>query len=482
MPTDLATLRAAATFYFRSNDPKRARELCERVLAMKELELEEKQFAVQILSVIVTTQHDYQTSRRLLEEIGVLERGLSTKLTGLESSEQLRARAVALAVQPDSKLRREAISSLESIELRQPLTIDDQFFLARLYVSVGDWKIARQRLTAIARGKADNLYYLAYYGSAVLHHDGDVVEARRIYDVLKQKQPNATYTIAIQSRILEAEGKSDEAAEVLKNYARLQPQRLEFAAGLLERIGLGDRAEELYRKLASDPTRPTAVMTLASYLGREGRSSDALAVLRSLAKTVPVQVLAAAAVEVLYNASQPEPGLIREIEGLIQASGPTSKDYDPRKLTAIVRMVEGRHIEAITLYREVVAGGSADAMTLNNLGYLLATEDKQFEEGLEYVRKAQKLAGPISTLRDTEAVILMRMGKPREAVALLTEVTKESGEASMYFHLAQAHTALNNVNAATAAIEQARRLKIRHRDVPPSERVELSRVLTTHRE
>jgi predicted Zn-dependent protease len=91
------------------------------------------------------------------------------------------------------------------------------------------------------------------------------------------------------------------------------------------------------------------------------------------------------------------------------------------------------------------------------------------------VRKAQKAAGPLPTLRDTEAVILLRMGKPEEAVVLLTEITRETGNPAVHFHLAQAHLALNDRAAAAAALDRARRWKIRPIDLPPAERGELDR-------
>jgi predicted Zn-dependent protease len=144
-------------------------------------------------------------------------------------------------------------------------------------------------------------------------------------------------------------------------------------------------------------------------------------------------------------------------------------------------MVEGRSREAIALYREAVAARPTDAVSMNNLGYLLAIEEKRYEEGLEWVRRAQKVAGPLPTLRDTEAVILLRMGKPDEAVGLLTDITRESGHPAAHFHLAQAHLALNNRAAATAALDRARRWKIRPIDLPPAERGELDRGMAAHR-
>ncbi len=474
-PDDAAVLRAGAAFFLRANDPDRAKELCEHLLRLKDLSADDRLFAVRMVSLIVTTRQDYQTSRRQLEAIGVLKDGQPVRLSGSETIDQLRTRAVALGVQPDAALRREAIAALEAIELRKPLAADDQFLLARLYVSVGDWARARARLAPLVRPGADNLYYVAYYGASVLRHDGDVKEARRALELLEQHHPDATRTVALKARVLEAEGKPNEAADAVLGYVGGRPERFGFAAGLLERLGLGDRAEPLYRKPAADPTKPAAGLGLASYLGRMGRTADALALLRSLNGKLPAPALAMTAGEVLYHAPRVEPADVRAVEELIRAAGPKAKGFDPRSLTALVRMVEGRYPEAIALYREVAAGGSTDATAMNNLGYLLAVEAGQCEEGLEWVRKAQNVAGPLATLRDTEAVILLRMGKPEDAVELLTDITRESGDPTAFFHLGQAYKALNDRTAAANAFDRAKRLKIRPIDLPPSERRDLER-------
>src|SRR5262245_26649672 len=101
------------------------------MLEVRDLSAEDRQFAVRLLGVVVTAGGDYQTTRRTLESLGILENGAPTQLTGQETAAQLRTRGVVLATQGDARLRREAIDAFERIEARQPLAPDDQFLIAR---------------------------------------------------------------------------------------------------------------------------------------------------------------------------------------------------------------------------------------------------------------------------------------------------------------------------------------------------------------
>jgi len=481
-PLDPPTLRASAAFYLRANDPDRAEKAFRDLRTLAGVSSADRQYATRLLAFLITSRRDYRTSRKELEAIGLLERGIPPQLTGSETVDELRTRAMALAVQPDAALRREAVATLEAAGLRQPLSADDRFLLARLCLSIGEWPKARGRLMELTRTNGDNLFYQTYFGFALLRNAEDVRDvrsARQCLEPLEKSQPNAAQTIELKARILEAEGKSSEVIDLLMGLANSQPERTGFAAVLLERLGLRDQAEPLYRKLASDPKQPATGLTLAQYLGRQGRTRDALAAVRSVAGKVPPAVSAGVGTEILYNALRVDEADVRTVEDLIaEAERKGSLGIDSKELTAVVRMVQGRYKDAIALYREILARGAATATSLNNLGYLLATVNGQYKDGLDLVRKAQELAGPTPTLRDTEAVILTRMGEAARAVELLIDVTKETADPAAFFHLALAYRALGNKTEEAKALRLAKRWKLRPHDLPPAERAELPKELT----
>ncbi|HET6575738.1 MAG TPA: tetratricopeptide repeat protein, partial [Fimbriiglobus sp.] len=385
---------------------------------------------------------------------------------------------VVLAVQTDPRLRREALDAFERIEARQPLAPDDQFLYARLLASVGEWPKARVRLGNLVRSNGANLFYTSYYGFAVLQYDGDTREARTCLEVMAKAQPDSRQTVELKARVLEAEGRRDEAAAVVEGYLARDADRLAFAAQLLERLGMADRAEPLYRKLALDNGQPGAILALASFLGRQGKTGDALSTVRGVIGKVSPAAVAAVGVEVLYHAPRVEPADARQVETWIDAAA--TKEQDGKRflgLTAIVRMAQGRYAEAIRLYREVVTGDRPDPLAMNNLGYLLATHEQRYDEALEWVTKAKEAAGPLPTFVDTEALILIRKGEAQRAVDLLADLTRESPRPAEFYHLALAHQALGNRVGQSAAVRQAKRWMIRPIDVPPIERDQLARVL-----
>lgn len=473
------TLRLAADFLLRANAPDKAEAISRRLLAAPAASAEDKQAATRMLAVLATARQDYASSRGELERLGLLDRGQPTRLTGAETPAELRTRAEALGVQPDARLRRAAAEALEALDQRQPLTPDAEFLLARLYMGVGDWAKARPRLARLAFAADANLFHTAVYGAGLLRFDGDAAEARRCLEVLQKAQPDTPRTVELHAAVLDAEGKPAEAAAAALKFAGDDPARAGVAAAVLDRLGLGDRAEPLVRKLAADPKRPQAALALAAFLGRQGKTRDALGVLRDRGAKLPPVLLAQVGVEVLYNAPAVDPADVRAVEGMLEAAKAAgAKPADLLTLTGVLRMAEGKYPEAVAAYREVVGrGGPPDPVALNNLGYLLAVHAGRPDEGLELVRQAKRAAGPQGWILDTEAVVLTRKGEADKAVELLAEVVRDTAEPAALVHLAQAYRAAGNTAAADEVTRQARRRKVRAIDLPPPERAGLREVL-----
>jgi predicted Zn-dependent protease len=63
---------------------------------------------------------------------------------------------------------------------------------------------------------------------------------------------------------------------VVQGYARTKDADLRQAAQLFETIGRLAEANDLFHQLAKDEKRPVAVLELAAFLGRQGRTAEAL--------------------------------------------------------------------------------------------------------------------------------------------------------------------------------------------------------------
>jgi Tfp pilus assembly protein PilF len=231
---------------------------------------------------------------------------------------------------------------------------------------------------------------------------------------------------------------------------------------LLEEIGQHDAAEELYRRFAAESKRPEAVLVLAAYLGRRNRPDEALQLCERAAKTCPAEAVAEVSLEILTTAKVgPEhyQAVSRQIEAAVRQS--TDKTSLVMAL-AVLRRLEGRIRDAITLYRQVVARDPRDALARNNLAWLLALHEENPKEALVHIEEAVKAAGPLATLLDTRAVVQLKLGNSRAAAQDLAEAIADSPTPSRYFHLAQALMQnRDGGEAARAALQRARELGLR---------------------
>lgn len=75
------------------------------------------------------------------------------------------------------------------------------------------------------------------------------------------------------------------------------------------------------------------------------------------------------------------------------------------------------HREAVESFKAIIQLNPNDAVSLNNLAYLLATELKQPAEALEYAERAQTVAPDNATLLDTLGTVLLAFDPPRYADA-----------------------------------------------------------------
>jgi tetratricopeptide (TPR) repeat protein len=106
---------------------------------------------------------------------------------------------------------------------------------------------------------------------------------------------------------------------------------------------------------------------------------------------------------------------------------------------AALRDFQGRHAEAIDLYRQVLSQNSNNPMALNNLAWLLALKDGKHDEALELVDKVIKTMGPNPSLLDTRAVIYLKMRRTDQAIQDLEEAVATLPTPANCFHLAEAY-------------------------------------------
>src|SRR5207302_740459 len=129
-----------------------------------------------------------------------------------------------------------------------------------------------------------------------------------------------------------------------------------------------------------------------------------------------------------------------------------------------------RRAEAMKIFRDLLQRNEADVIAMNNLACLLAFESGKGEEALALVNKAIGLVGPIVELLDTRALVLLRNGKPEQALKDAEEVLSRMPAAAAHFRLAQAQWKAGKRIEATASFRKATRQGLKEEDLTQLER------------
>src|SRR5207248_1368583 len=112
----------------------------------------------------------------------------------------------------------EAIRLFDEVAKRQPLAVSDQFLLAQLYRLTGQWPKARsQMLGLLAKGEV-NPIHVAYYARCLLARN-EVDEAAPWVAKLETLQPTQWRTVELKARLLSAQQRGADAADLLTKYA-----------------------------------------------------------------------------------------------------------------------------------------------------------------------------------------------------------------------------------------------------------------------
>jgi lipopolysaccharide biosynthesis regulator YciM len=285
-------------------------------------------------------------------------------------------------------------------------------------------------------------------------------------------------TVELQARLLKAQDKSKEAADLVLTYAGQKDTQREQAARLLDQLGETDAAEGLYRSLAATSGKPEGTLALARHLAPR-RLDEAMALCEKAWQTCSPEAAAASTVMIAHagaaNAKQQE----RMAGWLATACAKHPKSLELAVACADLQVLRGRHADAIGRYRQVLQQNPRHVVVLNNLAYLLAMTDGKCDDALVLIERSLEQAGPVAQLLDTRAVINLKAGKADAAMRDLHEAISQTPTPTMLFHLAQAHARANDTPAASAALRKAIELGLQARNVSALEQPSYQQLAST---
>lgn len=472
-PEDLAALRAAAAFYLRSGRSREATAHLKTIVA-KHAGTPEAKAASRTLALVMAAGGNRVEAVKAVEMFGAGGPDAGPEVDA--SLDDLRTKAQVLAMQPNRMRRQEAIGVLDRIVAAGSPRPGDLFLLAQLHEANGDWdesRIAMRKLIEAHPGQAE---YLAAYTRALLRHN-ELGEAQAYLERLEKAAPGQPGTLEVQARVLHARKKDPEAVKLLRDFAAAnaqQPKALDEVARLLEELGQNDAAEEIYRELyrALNARSAEAVLPLAGFLGRRGRTAEALDLIdERVWKMLPAEVASNASVVLLYGSKPDDEQYERVGERLKQAIAEHPESVPIQFDLANLRSLQGRYEEAAAIYRKIFERAPSRGVPLNNLAWMLALQGGRSSEALEAIGKAMELEGETPELLDTRALIYLGMDRTDEAIEdLENALVVQPKNADIYFHLAQAYRKQNKLGEALGAFRQAQTLGLTEDKLHPLER------------
>jgi tetratricopeptide (TPR) repeat protein len=467
-PGDLPTWRLVVSFYLRSQQFAKAEPLARKLLEPDaQAAPADVFFARRALALVLASAGSYagyQEARALVESV-VQKEGATP--------ENLLVKAHVLAAGNSRSAWREAIELMEQARKNGgSLPPAEEFFLASLHDRAGDWPRARAHFEA-DQAWASDPKRVAHYTRRLLAQ-GQPDQADRWLSKLEELAPQQFATAEVKARLLEARGEAAKAVEVLGAALGKEAPEADVltAAELFEHWRQVSPAEALFRRYADQAKQPEARLQLASFLARQDRLDEALALCEAAWTSCQPDQVALTATVALVSTERTEKQCQRVTDQIRRAIQKHPKQAIV--LTAYLGTAltfQGRYKEAEDQFREALKQDGHQLVALNNLaGQLaLASGKAAAEEALLLINRALELVGPNAALLDTRAVIFLARGEPARAIQDLEEAVALAPQAEHYFHLAQAHLATNNRPQAEAAWKKMRELKLKPKAMHPLE-------------
>lgn len=475
---DSEILRNYAGYLLRRNRRREVEPYLQALMNRKGLSAEDQLWSKTILSLILATDVDQGRSRRALELMGLGE-GADANLAGLDTEPlaDLRAKARVLSVQRDENYRRQAVQILEEVIRRDPAgSGDDTLLLARIHELDGDWTKAGALYQRAIQLNGASPRPLIEYIQALLRHR-QPRDVSPLLNKLDTVQPDAAINAQLRALTFQALGQDDQAAGLLLDFGNRHPDQMLGAVRVLETMGYTAQAERALRQFVekNQSDNPALPLALAEFLGRQGRTREALDLCEPLWKTASPVTMANTCVTILLGGGDEEQG--RRVEAWIHdAIARTPDDDDLRVTEGVLRSIQGRAAEAEAVYRKVLEKDAENLVALNNLAWLLAFQDGKQGEALELIERALRQTGPQAAMLDTRAVIYLAQNRSDMAIRDLENALGLAPEASMYYHLARARLMSNQREAAQLAWRDGERLGLKLGSLDPLERPSFDKI------
>lgn len=480
-PKDVEAIRGLASFQIRTGRRDEARSLLEKILAAPDdaMTAATKPWARRSLAELDGARGTYKQLQQALQLLAA-----NRSADGQVAAEDLNLEISLLANRPEPASWRRAIALLDELADRQPLTPAERLTRAQLREKVGEWDAARNDLVALVASPKTPPAYVALLIEKLIDHD-ELSTAKTWLRRLEKSAPDSAITTALDAKLALAENDRKQAAEFAR---RLMPageitaeksNQLNAVGRLMEDLGFQKAADRVFEQYAA--VSAAGVLAQIEYLGRQGRSAEALDLLEARWDDLSLERALSLAIQVLR--SQPDESASMAAAARIGPWIEKGKREDPgslviRLLDAELRTLLGREAEAEAMYRELLARRDlpADEVAIisNNLAFHLA-RPATASEARKLIDVAIEELGPLPDLLDTRGLVRLAQNDPKAAVDDLREAVL-APSAMKYLHLAEAELAAGDKPAAQRALESARDQGLAKQRLMPADAARLEKL------
>ena len=482
-PADVESLLTLGRLYLDQQQPDRAAEVLRDLIA----QAPRQRMAYALLVEALLRGEKGAEAEETLAEILSFEPG------------SLEARLTLADLQGKRGDHQSAIRTLTSApeELREEPRLRRQLGWAH-YLN-GDLDEALKTVDALlppgaAAAVEEEIQGLALLKGLVLTAEGRNAEAFEMLDRLRQAQPEDLALARTVARVLQREGREEEAARVLLETAerlaaapgkaadaaeaRLELAQVWFDAGEWDRVAT---ALEPLLQAKEPEVRSQALFLRTDALVRAGKHDEALAFLQGEASSPLVDSKRA---EVLLRAGREEEGR-RILEGLLAAGDPQTtltavqafhraERYE-ESIPTLEKLVAahadrpvagfllgaayeraGKRDKAVTELRRVVGLAPDFHPALNYLGYTLAEAGESLDEALKLTLRAVALDPDNGSYVDSLGWVYYQLGRHEQARQYLERAARlEPKDATLQEHLGDVYVALGQKERAREAYQRA---------------------------
>jgi Tfp pilus assembly protein PilF len=391
-------------------------------------------------------------------------------------------RALALAADNDYDHFREALH-LEGLDLddrgqlvrhrNQDTSIEQQKSQARVLATQIGQRQFRKRAIELLEGLHRNQALLPndrYILALLYEADGKWNDARQILEDLVKMRPVSPQYLARLAQSLLQHGDLVQAEERIDQLKKLEEDRrveantfasVEMRARLEETRGNGDKALTRLQEHVSRKTEhpPEEVLLVIDSYRRQKRWAEAYSECEKMwdQKKCKPEVCGGVSVAILRGMT-PTDGQAQRLEKRLREAC----TQNPQSMVLLLHLADlydlrGRYRDAETLYRQILDAKNEpkNVVALNNLAWLLAHREGGAPEALGYIEKAVSGLGRRADLLDTRGLVYLKLGKREAALADLKEASEEAPTPTRLFHLAKAYHESRDRAAALGALDKA---------------------------